>query len=157
MAFTAVIVAAVGATAATGASLHSANKAQKQQAKAADSQRTAQRAQQRQAELRQARSRRQAVREARLARSAAIQAGVSSGAGVESSRAQSSAGSVTAQGAANVSFLDTQQGLADVANSALVDASIFQSRANRFTSQANTASAVGSIFQQGGSIAAGQL
>lgn len=136
------IIAAVGATVAAGATVASAveaGKARKQSKK--------QYAYERQlATNRAARERTQAIREARLTQGAVLQAAENSGAG-GSSAALGALGSIQTQLSSKLSFLDTNQKLADLAGFHASKANIYRSKADTYSS----ISALGmSIFSASG-------
>lgn len=130
------IVAAVGATVAAGATVASAIQAGKAR-KAAEKQYAYER---QLATNRAAKERVNAIRTARLASGALAQTAANSGAS-SSSVALGAFGSIQSQLNSNLSFLDTNQKLAD-------QAGYYASKANIHQSKANTYSSIGALGMQ---------
>ncbi len=142
----AAVAVGVGAI-ATGFSIYSAQKAAGAYAQGAAAQREANKFQRQQADLQAARQKRDSIRQTRIAM-ASVQQGAENQGVSGSSAAIGGQGSIQSQGTSNLSFLDQYNQLSDAASEALGKASIFQSKGNQYSADAQSGSAIAGLAFQ---------
>lgn len=114
-----------------------------QSSRAASAQRRSLAAQQRMADLKNAREKREAYRKATAARAQVVAAGVSSGAGQDSSAIVGSTSGVQSQYNANLSFLDQLQATQQNVTAANQDVADYTGSANAFGAVASFTTSIG--------------
>lgn len=140
-------IALATAVVGTGVSIYSSQKAAGAYAQSAAAQREANRFQRQQADLQAARQKRDAIRQSRIAQASVQQSAENQGVS-GSSAAIGGQASIQSQLNSNLSFLDQYSSLSDAASDALGRASVYQSKGNQFTANAQSAGAISSLAFQ---------
>jgi len=135
---------AVVAVVSFSASQSASRKARKNSQQAAEASKNAELVAQKRADLRAQRERVQQVRQARIARGK-VQNAASVGAGTGGSGSIGSQNSIQSQLGSNIGFLDKQQALSKDISNFNIAAGESRSRANNYTSKANSWSALSDL------------